>query len=127
MNKIRIEDLSVGDWVILESFSNYPMKVDYILPNGLVGVADGRDGIETYPDELSAVLITPEILENNGFERAAVGGVIYHHCSYAEISLYKDGWWHTVNLDEYSINKINGVHQLQHLLRLYGSEKEIVL
>lgn len=49
----------------------------------------------------------------------------------AEVGLevaFEDGeWMHTINLHEYTIHTISGVHHIQHLLRLYGCEKEINL
>jgi hypothetical protein len=79
-------------------------------------------------DEIEPIPITPEILENNGFK-------------------YMTGLWYTqtkemkpiqivfkktsvitlsINCTPVPIN-LKYVHQLQHALRLYGIEKEMVL
>ena len=122
---MNIKELSIGDWVM---YRNREWQVCSLYQfTGEVGLWRKDSQICENVADCKPIPITAEILEKNGFERASIGGVIYRHRSDAEITLYNDGWWHTINLDEYSIHKINGVHQLQHLLRLYGSEKEIAL
>lgn len=135
METIKISDLSVGDWVMV---NGKPRKISVLAEvwNGsnevLVGYVahvnpNGYNVVYYKPIEhIKPIPITAEILEQNGFEKAAIGD-IYRHESDIEVSLYGDGWWHTVSLDEYSLHKINGVHQLQHLLRLYGEYREVNL
>ena len=127
---IKISDLSVGDWVQ----NNYG---DYVK---VAGIWQGynlnyqvdllRDGmIGTYlPCYIHPIPITAEILEKNGFEKMyRDDDNRYYLPSYIEVTLYEDGWWHTINANEHPIHALNGVHQLQHLLRLAGVEKEINL
>ena len=126
---IKISDLSVGDWVEYEGL-HYPIT--------FVGYGEGGDGslVNLIRPDLSCftckisdiypIPITAEILEKNGFEQMAMGVTYRHNCG-LEVTLYGDGWWHTIGLDEYSMHHIEGVHQLQHLLRLFGVDKEIYL
>lgn len=131
METLKISELSVGDWVEYEGL-HYPIT--------FVGYGDGGDGslVNLIRPDLSCftckisdihhIPITPEILEKNGFEKMFRNyDNIYYLSPYIEITLYKDGWWHTINGDEYPIHALNGVHQLQHLLRLAGVDKEINL
>lgn len=126
MGTIKINELSVGDWVRWRTYGKgYDVQIVAINDTLIRGV---NDGIEygVLLKQLESIPITAEILEKNGFERMAIGDTYRHNCD-IEVTLYGDGWWHTIGLDEYSLHKINGVHQLQHLLRLYGAEKEIEL
>ena len=63
----------------------------------------------------------------NGFERLLERDLFYHSESGLEIAFEDGEWMHTINLHEYTIHTISGVHHIQHLLRLYGCEKEINL
>lgn len=147
METIKISDLSVGDWVGIDQAElnmpsddlatayieklRKPIRIkgisedsDTVLAD--IEIVDGWGAIMIKCEHLRPIPITAEILEKNGFEKTAIGD-IYRHESDIEVSLYGDGWWHTIGLDEYSLHKINGVHQLQHLLRLYGEYREVNL
>ena len=135
---MRIEELSVGDWVrttdddirgsrecIIQSIERWS--------NGDVLVVRFKDGgIETLGIGCFAPIpLTTEILEKNGFVKNG------------EYDEWNIGTWETpyllgVSLERPAITiKWNGssvfidqakcVHQLQHALRLAGVEKEIVL
>lgn len=104
----------IGDWVAV--CSGEPFKIGIIDPDFL------------YWDEVQPIPLTPEILEKNGF--------------------IEDGKRHWTLSDEYTGDDVIGlyevangfamltsgltiglqsVHELQHLFRLCGIEKEIVL
>ena len=85
-------------------------------------------------DILSSVPLTSEILEKNGFE--------FLDTSNNKIKSVWTGWWvldglklgcfcnlkFPVYFNISGVNvKVNYVHELQHILKLYGIEKEIVL
>lgn len=133
MNKIRIEDLSVGDWVqdkngtIAQIIGIENWSDGYVLNVRINGIDVGcvsAKAIEPIP-------ITPEILERNGFKKNG------------EYDEWNIGTWRTpyllgVSLERPAITiKWNGssvfidqakyIHQLQHALRLAGVEKEIEL
>lgn len=133
MNKIRIEDLSVGDWVQdkkgsiaqiigIENWSDgYALNVRI----------NGTDVGCVSANEIEPIPLTPEILEKNGFKKNG------------EYNEWNIGTWRTpyllgVSLERPAITiKWNGssvfidqakyVHQLQHALRLAKSQREIIL
>ena len=134
MNRIRIEDLSIGDWVVLE---NQPFKVIGINPPyvDLLGNGNRLRLSDIDNDNLSPIRLTPEILEKNGFD--AYGNEYY---------MYDDGKKHRVYISnrnkywkfehcEFGIGcvfndmmcELLHTHQLQHALRLAGVGKEIEL
>ena len=133
MNKIRIEDLSVGDWVqdkkgsIAQIIGIENWSDGYVLNVRINGIDVGcvsANAIEPIP-------LTPEILEKNGFKKNG------------EYNEWNIGTWRTpyllgVSLERPAITiKWNGssvfidqakyVHQLQHALRLAKSQREIIL
>jgi len=137
---IKISDLSVGDWVrykgeectiasIYMAAEGYPHEVALTHQGISCGLA--------YIDYLEPILITPEILKANGFEEHC-GGIFRYEwmwqgessgitlCSFDEelwfVDLFfKEGKDIMCNIPTFSI------HQLQHILRLAGVDKEIVM
>ena len=115
---MKAEDLMVGDWVNLYG---EPIKINI---DDLCTI----DRDETYDNGVHCkpILITPEILEKNGYKR----GLLIHEYKISD-GLYYDlecgillfGYEHGTVLE---IN-CNYVHELQHTLKLCGIEKEIVL
>lgn len=128
MATLKISELSVGDWVRWNAEYGNPqiVRVTEIHWNCIVGVCNGveyamrRSNIDPIP-------ITAEVLEKNGFERLLERDLFYHSESGLEVAFEDGEWEHTTNLHEYTIHTISGVHHIQHLLRLYGCEKEINL
>lgn len=137
MATLKISDLSVGDWVEWKVYDeSYDILVTQITDTLIRGV---HDGIEygMLLKQISPIPITPEILEKNGFEEHCSG--IYRYewiwqgessgitlCSFDEelwfVNLFfKEGKDIMCNIPTFS------VHQLQHILRLAGVEKEIVM
>ena len=130
MATLKISDLSVGDWVEYEGL-HYPIT--------FVGYGEGGDGslVNLIRPDLSCftckisdihpIPITAEMLEKNGFVRLLERDLFYHSKAGLEVAFEDGEWMHTINLHEYTIHTISGVHHIQHLLRLYGCEKEINL
>ena len=132
MYKLKISDLSVGDWVMVEGED---WKVSAISSDS-VGLCVDNDYAVAEINECDGILITPEILEKNGFivgkkifvypsTREYVWGDVYlllvqcgefYHCRIKKA----DGWFLTVYAMCY-------VHELQHAIRLARIEKEIEL
>ncbi len=127
---MKANELMIGDWVW---YNNQPHQIRQL---GIFG--ENRDG-DDYPavcvgkpngvglilerNEIEPILLTPEILEKNGFSKN------YHEddLSYAQscgdvIGIHIYG---TNGLMEEMLFKY--VHELQHALRLCGIEKEILL
>ena len=125
MATLKISDLSVGDWVRYDGKEYQVQCVDGLSEIvTLFGYCEQR---EESAGNLRSIPITAEILEKNGFERLLECDLFYHSESGLEVAFEDGEWMHTINLYEYSIHTISGVHHIQHLLRLYGCEKEINL
>lgn len=141
MATLKISDLSVGDWV-QDNSGNY-VKVEGIwqgcdfnyhvdvLRNGVIGT--------NVPCNIHPIPITVEVLEKNGWriiEKEVLGEdyeysggerVWYNGDNMIDICEQKQGvFWHSTS-NEYYHHRLYYVHQLQHLMRLYGVDKEITL
>lgn len=122
MEKIKVEDLSVGDWVRTKDGN---VTVDIISPIEVVVMNDYGNLCACKIEDIKPIPITAEMLEKNGFEE--IGGSWYNSEARMEFEQYKDGWCRTINCGEYGVYFIKYVHQLQHALRLKNTNKEIVL
>lgn len=127
MEKIKITDLSVGDWVDVQGDKRQVYSINHFD----IWLQSGGT-LEQYGlDDVCPIPITPEILEANGFVKNG------------EYNEWNIGTWQTpyllgVSLERPAITiKWNGssifidqakyVHQLQNALRLAGVDKEIVM
>lgn len=131
MNKIKIEELSIGDWVQdkngkyaqilgIENWSD-----GYVLNVRINGVDVGCvPASSAHP-----IPITPEILEKNGFVKSDM----YHYAPHENECLSLQWYQHEHRLTLWGKDDIIDrmhcyyVHQLQHALRLAGVDKEITL
>lgn len=146
---IDIKDLQIGDWVKnQECFC----KVKSIAPDGIYFEDEFGEGVCSYV-RLEPIPLTPEILEKNGFEFGYTASE-EEFCSATGCGYPKEkGWCYDegageikiifptqsdgglIRLDDQSFDrhfeivyvKTIMVHELQHLLRLCGIEKEITL
>ena len=127
MATLKISDLSVGDWVRWKvDDKTYDMQVSGVTDRRIYGLHDGIE-YSMLLTQICPIPITAEILEKNGFERLLERDLFYHSESGLEVAFEDGEWKHTINIHEYTIHTISGVHHIQHLLRLYGCEKEINL
>jgi hypothetical protein len=135
---MKVNELMVGDWVKVNGIN---LKVGAIHADE-VGVYDSdckiywcsNDGL----DRIDPIPLTKDILVKNGFSYTA-NVIGRHNCKCYEleqkgvyhmtISIYKNEI--TCELDKvdamYMNVVTNCVHQLQHLMRLCGIEKELVI
>lgn len=127
MTQVKINDLSVGDWVQDKNGIIAQIRGVECWSDGYVINVQTKAGTITNLTEAGVcpIPITPEILEKNGFEENC--GRWYNSEALMEFEQYKDGWCRTVNCGEYSVYFIKYVHQLQHAMRLASVEKEIEL
>lgn len=131
MGKMKISDLSLGDWARWNDKAYRVCLIDGVSLTVELAEEAGET-IEVSIDELTGIPITPEILEKNGFKKNG------------EYNEWNIGEWNErpfigVSLDLQSMRIISlgtdifvehqvvCVHQLQHALRLAGVEKEIEL
>lgn len=120
------KDLMIGDWVSYLGFYN---KVIYI--GQKVSIYNGK-GTEftTDPEHIRPIPLTEDILVKNGWDFTKSDYSVYcKEDTHGDVELSKDqdGFYLSINCDEYVILRIYYVHQLQHLLRLCGIEKKIEL
>jgi hypothetical protein len=128
MATLKISDLSVGDWVNHENMAYRLYAIEECgLLRGKWESDESSAHIAKHIDYFDPIPITAEILEKIGFERLLERDLFYHSESGFEVAFEDGEWMHTINLHEYTIHTISGVHHIQHLLRLYGCEKEINL
>lgn len=129
MKKIQISDLSVGDWVMVEGED---WKVSAINSDS-VGLRVGNDYAMAEISECDGILITPKILEKNGFavmdkntwRNAEMGCTVFRYSKKWDIRCRaKKSKYTSVRVD---VDNAEFIHQLQHALRLVGVEKEIEL
>lgn len=92
-----------------------------------------EDDMPTYREsvilkDIHPIPITAEILEMNGFEPSSSCWCIYKdNGGYMEIWEDEDKWYLSVNSVEFILCDLHWVHQIQHLMRVWGFDKEITL
>lgn len=135
---MKANEVMLGDWVLL---TDYPVRVISIARDGIYFEDRFGKGACSF-DKIQPVPLTAEILEKNGFEKCnedTDGAIQYEFGSPAlGIDIWINtkpcllGAWRTWEGETKSYTMveelpINYVHELQHVLRLCGIEKEIVL
>lgn len=146
MAQLKISDLSVGDWVEF-----HRTKGIYIAPPlfekanaRVIGthrgaevslLVDGKREFIAMPlSAIHPIPITPEILEKNGSKKTEFvkdSGYEFYRCDDFYASRVEGSKWWTIIVRNECREVVNcyvqHVHQLQHVLRLAGVEKEIEL
>ena len=136
MREIKISELSIGDWVKCNGFK--ATIAGYSAESGSIHLLTKQKnkmwfGVES----IEPILLTPEILEKNGFIDYAVGKGWYVLNVAGDLRV----WLHRNSHDwtfqvmswglghNHSVAKayIKDIHELQRALRLAKVEKEIVL
>lgn len=127
---MKATDLMIGDFV---NVNDIPLRVGAIRQDEL-GFFDNDYKIYWCSDDefdrIDPIPLTEEILAKNGWDFSKKKYGIY--CKEdkfhdAELSRDDNGFYWSINTDEYEILRVDYVHQLQHLLRLCGIDKEIEL
>ena len=140
MAEIKISELSIGDWVN-QKMNDGAYQVQWI-EREMVGLIkhtgteeDGSIRLTAVPlSFIEPIPITPEILENNGFEEGkrydGWDTRVFSKDMVCVSMPSKDKWCRIIFYSEdgfYELSSaiVHYVHQLQHALRLAGVEKEI--
>ena len=145
---MKATDICVGDWLNIYTFPNDNPKQDDLFPAKVSAVSvfdpfkdpddvtvelviPNTDGIASRPlNTCLPIKLTEEILVKNGWDfrdRQYAIECEEDEQGIVELSRDKDGYYWSINWDEYQIIRIHYVHELQHILRLCGIEKEIEL
>jgi hypothetical protein len=146
MENLRIEDLSVGDWVQAkmtkwdyEDLDITPSMKVVKIEKDCVRLGFSLDDLEfeVFVEDLQPIPITAEVLEKNGWSEFSD----YHNSWKLDIASDKRVWMFKNSHDwtfqvmswglghNHSVAKayIKDIHELQHALRLAKVDKEIVL
>jgi hypothetical protein len=135
---MRIDELSVGDWVIYDRDTTPVQIVGLYQRNkqDCVVMSDSYypEGVIGFVEYLKPIRITTEILEKNGLEFIDDGNdaIIFLCCDmYWARLCVGDCFWsigvHSKDRLDAVMCDVKYVHQLQHALRLARVGKEIVL
>lgn len=129
-----IEELMIGDWVIayVDDDKHY-VQVINIRENCIRFKEIGTNIIADMPyGYLYPIPITSEILRKNGFDKKRLSG---YDCHFSYVLYYESMNFELTALNDcefsFIINnvakKIEYVHELQHVLKICGINKEIKL
>ena len=131
MADLSVKDLMVGDWV-KSQYGNQYCKIK----RNWNDMVDTTYISSVHLDDIEPIPLTPEILLKIGLEfdgRSFTFSSEYideNDSSYIlnfELTPKGDGYEWTINGDKYSICFIKYLHQLQHIFKLIGCDKEIIL
>lgn len=138
-NKIKIQDLSVGDWVCVEEMVGVHNEPRHTPPMKIVALGEDWVQLRLDPEqgdpfeydisEIRGVGITPEILKSQGFifEWGHRDYLRYRY-SAAYLERRSENMWGFSSVYHHLTTiSLRFVHQLQQALRLAGIEKEFEL
>lgn len=128
---MKINELMIGDYICLDGDVNYdnPIRIQQIGYQGENDIVADSDvfGVE----DIIPIPLTEEILVKNGFEdvteegdRIRLLGTFDENDNLTFVNLYPATIGYGTDIPQL---KVYYVHQLQHLLRLAGVQKEIEL
>lgn len=149
MARLKISDLSVGDWVYNDK-GNTPYSIRSIYCGGVVVLNDNEDpdGVMALVYSLTPIPITAEILKKNDFIRRSDEFGIYEYTTllgkilrttqvhlttpqsinvFLHDTTIERGFYHREKKSVSILRDEVYVHDLQHALRLAGVDKEINL
>lgn len=138
MATLKISDLSVGDWV------RYKGEPSRVLDCGMLVVSATSISFEPHLtvqakqdifdsvniEKIEPIPITAEILEKNGSIRCGTNGYSLYGTPFDLVYAGGGRWdlYATNSLEDCVwITEVNSLHQLQHIYRLAGVDKEINL
>lgn len=121
------KDLMIGDWVYIHVPECKGHRIDYISE---IDEEVGADGELYSIDDIRPIPLTEDILVKNGWDfrdRQYAIECKEDERGIVELSRDKGGYYWSINWDEYLIIRIHYAHELQHILRLCGIEKELTI
>ena len=123
---MKANELMIGDW--LKHYNGTPMQVTKITTEHFACAEKRGMNCWEYNNKYEPIPLTPEILDKNGLTNDPYG-CHFKEDEYMtlEISVEEEGVYWTINYNEYSILKLKYVHELQHVLKLCGIDKEIIV
>lgn len=126
---IKAEDLRIGDIV---RYGKNTITILAVHANGGVCFTDGKDQLYAEDVLLEPILLTPEILEKNGWKKRTEGWYFMMISKYMYLSVefgYENGIRVFLKLatDGFyvKLNIANNVHELQHILWALGKDANL--
>ena len=127
---MKATDLMVGDWVKY-TLTGIPARVAGIIKSSkecniyaYVGTGNRLQGINER--DFEPIPITDEILKKSGFSRHHdlfyIGDGWYLDVDGSAIGMFNDAYESPKFIEQFTVKY---VHELQHLLRIMGEEKEV--
>ena len=133
MEKLKITDLSIGDWVQYEGQNRKIRAINDSTSLILLSNSPNFVGV----GGVGPVPITPEILKKNGFDfyTEYLNSFVFDISTNSRIWLFKNSHDWTFQIMDSGLGfshcivkmLVKYIHQLQHALRLAGVNKEIQL
>lgn len=126
---IKAEDLRIGDIV---RYGKNTITILAVHANGGVCFADGKDQLYAEDVLLEPILLTPEILEKNGWKKRTEGWYFMMISKYMYLSVefgYENGirvfLKRATDGFYVKLNIANNVHELQHILWALGKDANL--
>ena len=125
---MKASEICIGDWFKAIDY-NSPFRITAIYDDVVQTQADYQSEIdgnwysEAEIKDLVPIELTEEILVKNGFEKFAESQTLF---DYTDNDIHLE-YWIGDGCFRYYTAEIHYVHQLQHLLRLCGIEKELTI
>lgn len=120
---MKANELMIGD-LLYDKVNDYYGEVTGVIDNGEIYI----DGVIAYVSDFIPILITPEILEKNGFRiEIAEYTPDWKRCILNPNFFLEDRLKGCYHFNGNNLAKINYVHELQHALKLCGIEKNIII
>ena len=126
---IKAEDLRIGDIV---RYGKNTITILAVHANGGVCFTDGKDQLYAEDVLLEPILLTPEILEKNGWKKRTEGWYFMMISKYMYLSVefgYENGirvfLKRTTDGLYVKLNVANNVHELQHILWALGLDANL--
>ena len=129
---MKANELMIGDWVYCEGHPTPEnVTIQTITKDGVWFNGSHYEGATSY-DHIFPILLTPEILEKNGFVKQGFPGWEIYTEDF--LILWRNDYPDVLDIrcfnaayGSFHRSHIGYVHELQHALRLCGIDKEIVL
>lgn len=137
---MKVEELMIGDWVMSNDLKT-PIKICSIMNHYGTNIYFYHEASEYISNisKLEPIPLTPEILEKNGFNLNdeiddcklydGIDNRVTIH-NYKGVINSNNEWHIHIDNEDYSTIascELTYVHELQHLLKLCGIEKEIIV
>ena len=137
---IKAEDLRIGDLVIVNENCSLEQgtigKVSEVRSTPLYKENEGSIGLKPISNDrwpwgvlcrnIDPIPLTPEILENNGWNRDKLVAYIYGHEAHnIEVICTPNSEWVYVTFKGETIHRIKYVHELQHILWALGLDANL--